>query len=244
MKFEEIKNHLRGIPHTPPEDGEILYNFILSHKPKNILELGFQHGVSTNYMAAALDELGEGKITSIDREIARNEKPNIIELSDKTRLSKYINPIYANTSYIWELRKILKNNIKNPENKTTFDFCFIDGAHNFETDGFAFFLVDMLLNEGGIILFDDIDWSYQKSPTLQNQDFVKQMPEEERNAEQIRDVLELLVTTHPNYQILEIKNRWAWVQKTSSTNTKDINSLYQKQSTFYQLKNIFRNMFR
>jgi predicted O-methyltransferase YrrM len=195
-------------------------------------------------MAAALEELGDGKITSIDREIARSEKPNIIELSDKTRLNNFITPIYANSSYIWELRKILKNNIIFPENKTTFDFCFIDGAHNFETDGFAFFLVDMLLNEGGIILFDDIDWSYQKSPTLQNQDFVKQMPDEEKNAEQIRDVLELLVATHPNYKILEIKNRWAWVQKTSSTKTNDINLLYQKQSTLYQLKNIFRNMFR
>ena len=240
MKFEEIKNHLRGIPHTPPEDGEILYNFILTNKPKNILELGFQHGVSTNYIAAALDELGEGKITSIDREISKNESPNIYELSQKTGLSKYINPIFAHTTYIWELRKILKNNLSK-NIKQNFDFCFIDGAHSFETDGFAFYLVDLLLNENGIILFDDIDWSYQKSPTLRNSNFVKNMSEDEKNAEQIRDVLELLVASHPNYKILEIKNRWAWVQKTTSNKINNINELYKKQKFIYQLKNIIKN---
>lgn len=244
MKFDEIRNHLRGIPHTPPEDGEILYNFILSNKPKNILELGFQHGVSTNYIAAALDELKSGSITTIDREVSRSENPNIYELSKRTGLDKYINPIFARSSYIWELRKLLKYNLQNPNNKITFDFCFIDGAHSFEVDGFAFYLVDLLLNENGIILFDDIDWSYAKSPTLKNEDFVKSMSEEERNAEQIRDVLELLVSTNPNYQILEIKNRWAWVQKTKEISNNNIDELYKRQSTIYQIKNLIRTLIK
>ena len=101
MKFEEIQNHLRGIPHTPPEDGKVLYNFVLENKISNILELGFQHGVSTNYIAAALDEIGSGKILTIDREFARNESPNIYELSRKTKLEKYIDIKFATTSYIW-----------------------------------------------------------------------------------------------------------------------------------------------
>lgn len=244
MKFDEIRNHLRGIPHTPPEDGEILYNFILSNKPKNILELGFQHGVSTNYIAAALEELKSGRITTIDREVSRSEKPNIYELSERTGLDKFINPIFARSSYIWELRKLLKYNLQNPNNKITFDFCFIDGAHSFEVDGFAFYLVDLLLNENGIILFDDIDWSYAKSPTLKNEDFVKSMSEEERNAEQIRDVLELLVSTNPNYQILEIKNRWAWVQKTKEISNNNIDELYKRQSTIYQIKNLIRTLIK
>ena len=244
MKFEEIKNHLRGIPHTPPEDGEVLYNFILSNKPKNILELGFQHGVSTNYIAAALDELKSGKITSIDREISRSENPNIIELSEQTGLGKYINPIFARSSYIWELRKLLKYNLQNPNDRINFDFCFIDGAHSFEVDGFAFYLVDLLLNENGIILFDDIDWSYAKSPTLKNEDFVKNMSDEERNAEQIRDVLELLVSINPNYKILEIKNRWAWVQKSKDIRDNEINDLYKKQSKIYQIKSLLRTLIK
>jgi len=245
MKFEEIENHLRGIPHTPPEDGKVLYNFVLENKISNILELGFQHGVSTNYFAAALDELGSGKILTIDREIARNESPNINELSKKTALDKYIEVIFANTSYIWELRKLIKHNIENPDKAKLFDFCFIDGAHSFETDGFAFLLVDKLLNDGGIILFDDINWSYASSPTLKDTDFVKQMSNEERNAEQINDVLNLLVADNPNYEILEIRNRWAWIQKISNSNqNKNISTLYDKQKKSYQIKQLLRSIIR
>lgn len=245
MKFEEIESHLRGIPHTPSEDGKVLYNFVLENKITNILELGFQHGVSTNYFAAALDELGSGKILTIDREIARNESPNINELSKKTALDKYIEVIFANTSYIWELRKLIKHNIENPDKAKLFDFCFIDGAHSFETDGFAFLLVDKLLNDGGIILFDDINWSYASSPTLKDTDFVKQMSNEERNAEQINDVLNLLVADNPNYEILEIRNRWAWIQKISNSNqNKNISTLYDKQKKSYQIKQLLRSIIR
>ena len=31
LKFEIVKNILDGIPHTPPEDGLLLYNFILNN---------------------------------------------------------------------------------------------------------------------------------------------------------------------------------------------------------------------
>lgn len=245
MKFEEIESHLRGIPHTPSEDGKVLYNFVLENKISNILELGFQHGVSTNYFAAALDELGSGKILTIDREIARNENPNIFELSKKTALDKYIDIKFATTSYIWELRKLIKHNLQNPKEAKLFDFCFLDGAHSFETDGFAFYLVDKLLKDGGIILFDDINWSYASSPTLKDTEFVKQMSDDERKAEQINDVIELLVATNPNYEILEIRNRWAWVQKKSNTDaTSNISSLYNKQSKAYQIKQFLRSILR
>ena len=41
-----------------------------------------------------------------------------------------------------------------------FDFCYIDGGHNWSDTGFAFFLVDRLLKSNGIIVFDDLDWTY------------------------------------------------------------------------------------
>ena len=79
MKFDKIAEFLNGIPHTPPEDGKLLYDFVILNKPENILELGFQHGVSTLYMAAAMDENGSGKIMTIDNLTALNAKPSIKE---------------------------------------------------------------------------------------------------------------------------------------------------------------------
>ena len=57
-----------------------------------------------------------------------------------------------------------------------FDLCFIDGAHDWFTDGFAFYLVDKLLKLNGVIIFNDIDWSYERSKELRNTERVKKMP--------------------------------------------------------------------
>lgn len=245
MKFEEVEKHLRGIPHTPPDDGKILYDFIIQNNIKKVLELGFQHGVSTNYIAAALDENGEGNILTIDREITRSESPNIYDLSKTTGLERYIDVVFARKTYIWELRKLLKYNYDNPLKKYEFDFCFIDGAHNFETDGFAFYLADLLLKEGGIILFDDINWSYAQSPSLKNSDFVKEMSDDEKQAEQIRDVIELLVYPNDNYELIEINGRWAWFRKKSSDYSEiDLSNLYKNQKISKQIKTLIKSILK
>ena len=49
------------------EQGRLLYSFILREEPEQILELGCGIGTSACYMAAALAELGRGRVTSIDR---------------------------------------------------------------------------------------------------------------------------------------------------------------------------------
>ena len=244
MKFDKIRDYLKDIPHTPPEDGEILYNFVLKNQCGNILELGFQHGVSTLYMAAALDELNFGKITTIDNKTALEVKPTIFELTKLTGLETYINPIFANNSYTWELMKILNNNALN-QTKNKFDFCFIDGAHNWETDGFAFFLVDKLLLSGSYILFDDLFWSYSQSQGLKHTDFVKLMADDEKNTPQIELVFKLLVAEHPNYTDLKIDGRWGWAKKINSDIDFDSNKLdeiYNQTSITRDFQNIARKI--
>jgi len=58
MKFEEIREHVIGIPFITVSSARRLYDLIIEEKPKNILELGIAHGTATCYMAAALDEIG------------------------------------------------------------------------------------------------------------------------------------------------------------------------------------------
>ncbi len=52
--------------------GKKLYDFILASDVVNILELGFAHGNSTCYMAAALEERSEGHILTMDLASARD----------------------------------------------------------------------------------------------------------------------------------------------------------------------------
>lgn len=179
MKFHIISQHLNGLPHTPPADAKILYDFIIESRVRNILELGFEHGTSTCYLPAALDEIGSGLVTTINNQTAKTVRPNICDLLDKTGSNKFINPIFAYTSYTWELMRMIENQTIDGLCKPLFDFCFIDGAHTWEVDGLSFFLVEKLLLPGGWILFDDLDWTFASSHALKNTDRVKIMPDDE-----------------------------------------------------------------
>ena len=94
-----------------------------------------------------------------------------------------------------------------------FDFCYIDGAHDWYTDGFAFYLVNQLLVPGGLIVFDDINWTYSSSPSLKNTERVKRMPIEEKTTQQVRKVFELLVKPNSEYYKFEEKGDWAYAWK-------------------------------
>lgn len=181
---------------------------IEKHQVRDILELGFAHGVSTAYMAAALGRIGGGSIVTIDREDARHRDPNIETLLARVGESDRVKIHYEPKSYNWTLMKFLEQ-----QPRPQFDLCYLDGAHNWYVDGLAFFLVDLLLRPGGWIILDDIDWTYDRSPSLKESNFVKDMPDEERKTPQVRKVYELLVKPHPGYCNFRIDEDWAYAQK-------------------------------
>lgn len=227
MKPENVLKVVNRIPYMAFDLAQEITSFILEHKLKNILELGFRHGVSTCYMAGALEEMGGGNITTVDLENAKTAKPNIEELLKTLSLSKYVKIYYEPTSYIWRLMKLIE---ENPD--PAFDLCYIDGAHDWFVDGFAFFLVDKLLLPGGWIVFDDIDWTYAISPALKDTERVKNMPKEERETKQMRKVYDLLVKPHPNYNNFQVKNDWVYAQKVvdgSANNKPKTEIIYKRE---------------
>jgi predicted O-methyltransferase YrrM len=210
MKIEQIQREVDGIPHMAISHARLMTEFILDYQPQNILELGFRHGVSTCYMAGALKETGRGSITTVDLETARALQPNIETLLTKLGLRDLVTVFYEPTSYIWRLMKMLE---ASPVPR--FDLCYLDGAHSWFVDGFAFFLVDRLLVPGGWIIFDDLDWTYASSPALKDSSLVRAMPHEEANCPQVRKVYELLVKTHPAYSESSERDGWAYARKDS-----------------------------
>ncbi len=211
MKIDQIRERVKGIPFMISTQAEAITDVILENQFQNILELGFAHGVSTCYMAGAVDDLCRGgTITTIDLMSVREAEPNIEHLLGSLGLAKYVTIFYEPTSYIWRLMKMLEDS---PSPR--FDFCYIDGAHDWFVDGFAFFLVDRLLKPGGLVIFDDLDWTYESSPTLKDTQRVKRMPQDEKSTPQIRKVYELLVKSHPTYGEFMEKNGWAYARKTS-----------------------------
>ena len=208
MKIEQIKSVVDGIPVMDFNSAKKITSFIQSKKLNNVLELGFAHGVSSCYIAGILAEMKTGHLTTIDLKIAQNRKPNIESLLTKLGLRSFVTIYYEPTSYNWRLMKLIE---QNPT--PIFDFCFIDGAHDWYSDGFAFFLVNKLLVPGGWILFDDINWTFGTSPSLKNTKHVQKMPSDERDTAQVGKIYELLVKTHPDYHNFKVEDNWAYAQK-------------------------------
>lgn len=219
MKFDTLMSNLSKFQFETtigPEDGERLYNFILQQHPQQCLELGFAHGTSSCYIAAALDELRQGHLTSVDLERAREwQTPSIEELLAATGLGPYVTVRRESTSYTWFLKKQIEENTAAYRCDPLYDFCFIDGAKHWTIDGFAFFLVDKLLKEGGWLLFDDLAWTRADLP-YDSLDYIsfQNMGKDELHAAHIDLVFRLLIMQHPSYAEFRIENNWwAWAHK-------------------------------
>jgi predicted O-methyltransferase YrrM len=208
MEADQIAAVVGDTPHTPPAKGRELHDFILKHQLKRCLELGFAHGVATVWMAGALQKLGGGKVIAVDVQNALERKPSAAEMLNRAGLSAFAELNYDDFSYTWHLKRNARQYRAEP-----FDFVFIDGAHNWDTDGFAFFLVASMLRPGGWILFDDLNWSYAASPSLTNTDFVRNMSPERRNDPQVRAVWETLVLQDERFGNFTEDGNWGWAQK-------------------------------
>ena len=208
MSVETVQSVVQDTPHMSLTQARRITTFIRDHDLSDILELGFRFGVSTVYMADQLQALGRGHITAIDLELVRDSKPGLESFLSVLDLQDRVTAYYEPTSYVWRLMRMLE---EDPQPR--FDFCYLDGAHDWFVDGFAFFLVDRLLKPGGWIIFDDVDWTFGSSPTLQRSERVLNMPDDERDTPQVRKVVELLVAMHPSYGSVQIQDDWALVQK-------------------------------
>jgi len=208
MNNQDVKNIVGDTPCMSLDQARKITSFMEKHSLQSVIELGFAHGVSTCYMAAALGRMQGGTIVTIDQECAREREPRIETLLAAVGELDRVNIFYEPTSYTWRLMKLLEENPR-----PSFNLCYLDGAHNWFIDGFAFYLVSMLIEPGGWIIFDDIGWSYSISPSLKNTEEVKAMPADERDTKQVKKVWELLVKTHPNFHNFMLDGNWGYAQK-------------------------------
>jgi predicted O-methyltransferase YrrM len=191
-RLEEVKAVVGELPHMTLERAEVITTLIREHEVRDVLELGFCHGVSTCYMAAALEERGEGHIVTIDRatRLAHNTPP-VEELLSALSVRDRVTLFYEYSSYNWRLYHFLTQDVQ-PE----FDLIYLDGAHTWEADGFAFLLAEQLLAPGGHIVFDDLHWSFATSASARNHTL--HMPSDERDLAQVELICHHLVRPHPN----------------------------------------------
>ena len=159
-------------------DGNYLLNHIKQAKPKNFLEIGVFHGVTSRNICEMLYLLhGNGfKFTGID--LFSQEVDSKDDYIPKAKFSNPLKTIYYNyvirldpysqQSVLKLLKKFEKNiNIIKGNSNTIlkeipikFDYVFLDGGHKYETVKNDLINLTQVVNKGGVILCDDYDLTY------------------------------------------------------------------------------------
>ena len=176
------------------KDGNFLLNHIRLKKPKNFLEIGVFHGVTSRNVCELLYSLhgNDFKFTGIDlfvndETLLKDEYIPKIKFSNplKTIYYKYIIRLdpYSVDSILRLLKKFQKNVniIKGNSNKVLkeinvdkFDYVFLDGGHKYETVKKDLENLTQIVNNNGTILCDDYDLSYAPGVKKAIEDFVSE----------------------------------------------------------------------
>ncbi|MDP8247069.1 MAG: class I SAM-dependent methyltransferase [Candidatus Tritonobacter lacicola] len=206
MRYKDVSNSLKSF--SPPADwpGHLfmlpeeavrdIYHFIIKNRLRSCIELGTCFGTTACAMAAAVEEIGGGRVVAVDKHLHQPINPKVI-INHIGLAENAIEIVIDELGYNWYLADLIrKQSHCGVVCKPIFDFCLLDGAHEWECDALAFYLVAKLLKPGGWIAIDDINFNSRMM-----------FPEEEHNkytdreldAFQLRMVYELAVRQHPDF---------------------------------------------
>ena len=175
-----FKNYWRKTSLKKKEDGIFLLNHIKKIRPKNFLEIGVFHGVTSRNVCELLYELHANKFKFTGIDLFENDAGKLDEeIAPKIHFSNPLKTIYYryivrldpyNYQSVLKLLKKFKENvniIKGNSNdvlkeiKTeVFDYVFLDGGHKYETVKNDLKNLIQVVNNNGTILCDDYNLSY------------------------------------------------------------------------------------
>lgn len=143
--------------------GKTIYNYVLEHKPKLIVEFGCLYGYSTVAIGLALKELGQGKLKCYDLwenyQYKHSTIQQTIENVKKYGVEDYVEFIQMDY-YEW---------LNNPEQ---FDMMHLDISNTGDTILKTYEILSNQINNGSIILFeggseerDNVEWMVKYNAT-------------------------------------------------------------------------------
>lgn len=215
MEPLDVKERVGDLPWMALEQAVFLTNHLRRNQLSRCLEIGTMHGVSTSYIAAAIQPMN-GSLTTIDLPWTENLNPSVETLLGDLNLSNTVTVLRekAQAGAGWVMMEWLEQS-----DPPVIDFCYIDANHSWDCTGFLFFLVDRFLRPGGWLLFDDIKYYTIAKSTHQDTPWAKKLTEKERTTCQVGKVWNLLVKQHTNYCNFQERENWGLCQKNAAPAT-------------------------
>ena len=176
----KFKKYWRKTSLKDKNDGNFLLNHIFVLRPKNFLEIGVFHGVTSRNVCELLRSIhGDNfKFTGIDL-FEHDSKKLSEEIAPKTNFSNPLKQIFYKyiirlDPYTFEsVKKLLikfKNNINiirgnsndilKKMDSSKFDYVFLDGGHKYETVKLDLEYLIKVIKNNGTILCDDYNLTY------------------------------------------------------------------------------------
>jgi predicted O-methyltransferase YrrM len=216
MDIDEVTRRLGDTPGMPPNLGRVVYDHLREQRATDVLELGTANGRSAAYMAAALEANGSGRVTTVDH-VSADYRPTPDETLSKAGLADRVRIVRTDaSSYTWWLKnEIAAASDADGNCQPQYDFCYLDGSHDWTVDGFAALLVEKLLRPGGWLLLDDLDWTFEGNETREQSEGIRYpLSSEERTQPHMRAVFDLLLRQHPSFtEFREQDLDWGWAKK-------------------------------
>lgn len=205
-KFQTITEKYSSLPWMNIDQAEYMRKLILGNKFSKLCELGHLHGKSSIYLASILEDQGFGHLWTFDRTSTRMT-PNIDFLLEEFNLNDYVTTVVSDEGFHWDLYDLKM------QNNQTFDFCYIDGEHTFDGTTTAFFLVDSMLDQNGIVIFDDYSWTVELSiknlgPSILNIPVYSRMTEKQRQVSHVKMLCDIIDTNR--YELLDLNANLGW----------------------------------
>ena len=132
---------------TPKMVAEFLSEYIKEYNCQKTLEIGMAYGLSTVAICQAHVDKGSGTHIAIDPYQSKTWKSIGLLNVERAGLAQKLR--FIEESSITALPQLVAESKK-------LDLAFIDGCHLFDYTLLEFFYIDLLLETGGLIIFDDI----------------------------------------------------------------------------------------
>lgn len=127
-------------------DALALHLLVRELRPRHALELGTNVGISSSYIASAMQLNGEGSLVTMEGSPLRARIADGVHSNLGLRVEKVLG-LFTETL------------VPYVERCESLDFVFIDGHHQYQPTLDYFGAVERKLVDGALVLFDDIRWS-------------------------------------------------------------------------------------
>jgi len=225
MQFEEVMTRLKAV--RPPEGWQsnvlllpeaamrTIWQRIVEQELRCCLELGTGWGATSCVIAAALDEIGGGELRTID--VHQLEPINVRFLMQATGVAALsavrVDAVADPLGYNWVLADEIEARSATGRCAPRYDFCLLDGAHEWSPDALAFYLAAKLLKPGGWLAVDDLDFRLRDMPHLAATPYACYSDRELDSLQMLR-VFDLAVRQHPDFYLFSVQDgRVGWSRK-------------------------------